>query len=331
MRTLELLIEFSQRYGADPELVNAGGGNTSAKVDGIMYIKCSGTALKEASEVSFAKMDLKKLFRIFERTYPEGDREREAAVLADMMACCTPGEEHKRPSVETLLHALFEQKFVLHLHPALINGLACSRGGEAEAKRLFGDAIVWVPACRPGYTLAKLMYEKMKTAKGRIGVVLLENHGVFFAADTPGELDRMLRDMTERLTGCIREFPKTGDGGAEPGYGKKLTKLSGCEYFCYNGSTTAKAFAESFEAVKDMLTPFNPDQVVYCGPGAGFIDDVEKAGAVNKRMAIVRGVGLYTFGSTEKQAQNAMLLAEDAMKIAVYSARSTPAIGSLWS
>ena len=147
MSTFDSLIEFSQRYGKDPELVNAGGGNTSAKVDGIMYIKCSGTALRDASEASFAKMDLKKLFDIFERRYPEGDREREAAVLADMIACRCPGEEHKRPSVETLLHALFEQKFVLHLHPALVNVAPVLQRGEAQA--LFGDAIVWSrPAAR---------------------------------------------------------------------------------------------------------------------------------------------------------------------------------------
>lgn len=319
MGTLESLIEFSRRYGSDPELVNAGGGNTSAKVGGIMYVKCSGTALRDASEASFAKMDLEKLLGLFGCGYPESDREREAAVLADMMACRVPGEEQKRPSVETLLHALFKQKYVLHLHPALVNGLTCSRGGEAEARRLFGDGVVWIPACRPGYMLAMQMYEKMKAASSKIGVVLLENHGVFFAADTPGELDSMLSDMTEKLNGCIREFPQISDSRPEPGYGEKLAKLAGCEYFCYNGSATARAFAAGFEVAKDMLIPFNPDQVVYCGPGAEYIDDPGKISAINKRTVIVRDVGIYTFGPTEKEAKNAMLLAEDAMKIAVYS------------
>ena len=117
---------------------------------------------------------------------------------------------------------------------------------------------------------------------------------------------------------AVSESSKTGDGGAELGYGK-TRRLSGYEHFCYNGSTTARAFAKSYAAAKDMLTPFNPDHVVYCGSGAEFIDDVEKVGAINKRMVFVRDAGLYTFGSTEKQAKNAMLLAEDALKIAVYS------------
>ena len=42
---LKTLTAFSNRYGADPELVLAGGGNTSAKDGDVLYIKGSGTAL----------------------------------------------------------------------------------------------------------------------------------------------------------------------------------------------------------------------------------------------------------------------------------------------
>ncbi len=319
MNTLESLIEYSRRHGANPELVNAGGGNTSAKEDGIMYVKCSGTALKDASAESFAKMDMKKLFVVLDRIYPESDREREALFLADMMASRCPGEENKRPSVETLLHALFPQKFVLHLHPALVNGLTCSKGGEAEAKRLFGEDIVWIPACRPGYILAMMLHEQFKDVKKAVSVVLLQNHGVFFAADTVPELDAMLASMMKKLTSCVREFPKTDDGKAEPGYGQKLAKLWSGEYYRFNGSTTARAFAASAESAKEMMIPFDPDQVVYCGPGAQFIGDINAVSNISLKVAILKGVGFYTFGKTEKEAANAMLLTEDSMKIAVYS------------
>ncbi len=321
MSTLELLIEFSRRYGANPELVNAGGGNTSAKEkeDGIMYVKCSGTALKDASADSFAKMELKKLFTVLERNYPEDDRKREAAFLADMMAARCPGEENKRPSVETLLHALFPQKFVLHLHPSLVNGLTCSKGGEKEAKRLFGEETVWIPACRPGYILAKKLHEKF-TGTGRFAdVVLLENHGVFFAADTVSGLEGLLDSMIKKLDACVREYPKIGDGQTEPGYGTKLAGLWGGDYFRFNGSSTAIAFAKSSEAAKDMMKPFTPDQVVYCGSGAQYIEDIGAAGNITSKVAIVGSVGFYTFGKTEKEATNAMLLTEDAMKIAIFS------------
>lgn len=320
MNTLCNLIEYSRRYGADPSLVNAGGGNTSAKQDGVMYIKCSGTALKDASEDSFAAMDMDALMKILTKKYPETDREREAAFLADVMAARRPGEENKRPSVETLLHALFPQKYVLHLHPALVNGLTCSAGGEALAHKLLGEDVVWVSACRPGYILGMMMYEKFKASGKNISIVLLENHGVFFAADTVPELDGMLAGMMKTLGECVREFPETENGTPEPGYGTSLAAKWGSKgAFCFTNSRAALDFARSREAAADMLTPFDPDQVVYCGPDAQFIENIDNVDKITSRVAVVRGVGIYTFGPTEKAARNALMLTEDAMKIAIYS------------
>ena len=39
------LRDFSARIGADPLLIQAAGGNTSVKADGVMWIKASGTWL----------------------------------------------------------------------------------------------------------------------------------------------------------------------------------------------------------------------------------------------------------------------------------------------
>ena len=49
MNERENLSQLSARIGADPLLVQAAGGNTSIKQDGVMWIKASGTRLKEAS------------------------------------------------------------------------------------------------------------------------------------------------------------------------------------------------------------------------------------------------------------------------------------------
>ena len=154
------LVEFSRKYGSDPELVLAGGGNTSMKEKGVLYVKGSGCSLSTIREENFVAMDLAKLLEILDKEYPAEDREREAMFLADVSKAKLPGEENKRPSVEALLHALFPQRYVLHLHPALVNGLTCGLDGEKIAGELFPDAI-WVEACRPGYTLAKLLLERL--------------------------------------------------------------------------------------------------------------------------------------------------------------------------
>lgn len=321
MQAIDVLIDYSRKYGADPSLVNAGGGNTSAKEGEVMYIKCSGTALKDATPDSFARMDMTALRKILTRHYPDTDREREAAFLADIMAARCPGEENKRPSVETLLHAIFPQKYVLHLHPALVNGLTCSRGGEALAREIFGDDVVWIPACRPGYILAMLMNDRFEAAGDRISVVLLENHGVFFAADTSEGLAALLDDMMARLSAHVEQQPDVLPDAPEPlpGTGARLAALGGFARWHFVGGRTAEELAANREAAEDMLKPFDPDQVVYCGAGAQFVEDAVTVASINSKVAIVRGMGVYAFGKDERSARNAMLLTADSMNIAVYT------------
>lgn len=226
------LVEYSRKYGSDPDLVLCGGGNTSMKENGILYVKGSGCALSSIEPENFVKMDLEKLRSLVSKTYPDNDTEREAMYLADVAKTKLPGEEEKRPSVEALLHGLFSQRYVLHLHPALVNGLTCGKNGEQAARELFPEAI-WVPACKPGYTLAKLLSEQMDEYTD---TVLLQNHGVFFAADTPEKLAELLDSMIAKLKACM------------PG-----------------------ELPEQLPAA-DITKPFTPDHIVYCGLGPDLPD-----------------------------------------------------------
>ena len=221
------LIDYSRKYGSDPELVLAGGGNTSMKENGILYVKGSGCSLSTIKEENFVKMDLAALLDILKKDYPSDDKAREAMFLRDVSLAKLPGEEEKRPSVEALLHAIFPQRYVLHLHPALVNGLTCGANGRQMAAELFPEA-VWVDACRPGYTLAKLLSDKIGPDTD---TVLLQNHGVFFAAETPEGLEALLSGMLDTLRACL------------PG-----------------------ELPEELEAV-DLSKPFTPDHIVYCGVG----------------------------------------------------------------
>ena len=233
---MQKLVEFSRRYGSNPELVLAGGGNTSMKENGVLYVKGSGCSLSTIRSVDFVAMNLDKLLTICGKQYPTEDKEREAMFLADVSAAKLPGEERKRPSVEALLHALFPQRYVLHLHPALINGLTCGADGRRIAAELF-PGVIWVNACRPGYTLAKRLADKIGPGTD---TVLLQNHGVFFASDTPAGLAKLLDGMISALKA---ELP-----GDLPG---------------------------ELEDV-DLSKPFTPDHIVYCGVGPK-LPDTENA------------------------------------------------------
>ena len=150
------LVKLSNDYGKNEDYVLAGGGNTSLKDEREMYIKGSGTTLATITEDGFVGMDRAKLSAMMTADYPSGDKEREAASLADMMAARLPGFEEKRPSVETTLHNLFPVRLILHIHPALVNGLTCGQEGERIAAEFFPGEHVWIPLSRPGYVLSLL-------------------------------------------------------------------------------------------------------------------------------------------------------------------------------
>jgi rhamnose utilization protein RhaD (predicted bifunctional aldolase and dehydrogenase) len=250
---LRLLTEISNFYGNDEEMVLLGGGNTSYKDENYLYVKASGTTLKTITEDGFVKMDRSKLARIWDKTYSDDIKEREAAALADLMDA-RDGDE-KRPSVETLLHDLFPQKFVVHTHPTLVNALTCAKDGFIHAERLFGDGVLWLPPTMPGYVLAKDVRDVLIKYKKKTGtdadVLFLENHGVFVAADTIDEI----KALTDKIIGTIKQSVDMACAD------EKIAGLLGLGW---------DKFAEKYGI-------FTPDHYVYRGDGLLFKDSVKIA------------------------------------------------------
>ena len=329
------LVSFSNKYGSDAELVLAGGGNTSAKDKDVMYIKGSGTTLGTITADGFVKMDRKKLSLMMEKEYPENDKEREALALSDMMEAKLPGQENKRPSVETLLHALFSTKYVLHLHPAAVNGMTCAVDGKRDILKMFPEA-VFVDICKPGYILAKVCNEKMTEYKRLYGreakLLFLQNHGVFFAADTESELGEMLENVLEKISTELRDYPdfSKSDVSRNEELCKKIAKLySDGAVAVHDTSKQSVEFSKSEAAAKPLMRPFTPDHIVYCKADPIFArsDDEldvlfsqyrEKHGYAPK-IVILKDKGFFAVSDNEKQALTAQLLFRDAMKIAVYA------------
>ncbi|MCK5199525.1 MAG: class II aldolase, partial [Spirochaetales bacterium] len=154
------LISLSRKYGADPDYVLAGGGNTSWKSDDLMVVKASGTELGNITEDGFVTLSMDKLRTIRAKKYPDNREEREERALEDLMDSRLSGQ-NGRPSVESLLHAIIPEKYIVHTHPAAVNGLTCSKGGKEKAMELFSDNCIWIPLVDPGYILAKTVDDEM--------------------------------------------------------------------------------------------------------------------------------------------------------------------------
>jgi len=180
---LKTIIELSHEFGT-PQYVKGGGGNTSAKNADTMWVKPSGTTLAGLTAATMVAMDRAKLGRLYGVPSPSAPAAREALVK-DMMAAAVRPDSKGRPSVEAPLHDTFSTRYVVHTHPALVNGMTCARDGEAVCRRLFPDAL-WMPYVDPGYTLCMEVRKALRARVARDGrepgLLFLENHGVFVAA-----------------------------------------------------------------------------------------------------------------------------------------------------
>ncbi len=337
MTRLKELVNMSHKYGSNPALVLAGGGNTSYKNEENIYIKGSGTALATIEEAGFVKMDRAKLALLWQKEYSSDEKAREAQVLADMMAAKCVGEEAKRPSVETLLHNLLAQRFVLHLHPAMVNGITCGKDGEQVCKRLFPEA-VWIESTKPGYILALLCKEKIdayKEAEGKEPQVLfLQNHGVFVAADEVEEIDGIMDQILNRIRGEVKRMP---DRRACAYNAAEVETVKEKLALLYGASSAVKHVANedimsltvSREAFEPVAHSFTPDHIVYCKTEPIYLEEAakleevfaayERAHGFKAKIVMIKDLGLFACADSEKNADTAALVFEDAIDIAVYS------------
>jgi rhamnose utilization protein RhaD (predicted bifunctional aldolase and dehydrogenase) len=198
---LQQITELSHKFGST-DYVHGGGGNTSAKTEDTLWVKPSGTALKTLRPDSFVALDRSKLSILYETQPPQDTGEREKFVknvLAEAKISSSAG----RPSVEALLHDSLSARFVVHTHPALVNGMTCARRGSEAATELFPQAL-WLDYFDPGITLCMEVRRRVKDYKSRIAcepkIVFLKNHGVFVAADTPRQIEQLYKLIIERLT-----------------------------------------------------------------------------------------------------------------------------------
>lgn len=208
-RYMKDLIRLSNEYGADTRYVVKGGGNTSLKDGNTMFVKASGYPLSTIKENGFVKMDLSKLASMWLKEYPVDESEREEVVLQDLMDARETGET-LRPSVEALLHSLIPFRFVVHLHPAIVNGLTCSVSGKDGAKQYFHDAL-WIDIVNPGFILAKKVKEKMeeyeKEHETAPKVIFLQNHGLFVASDSASGIDEIYEHIMKTLEHALIRKP----------------------------------------------------------------------------------------------------------------------------
>jgi rhamnose utilization protein RhaD (predicted bifunctional aldolase and dehydrogenase) len=205
---LEILTETTRKFGSD-KYVKGGGGNSSAKTKDTIWVKPSGTTMGNITADKFVALDRAKVLRMDEVSLA-GDVKKREALAKDIMAAAVLPDSSGRPSVEAPLHNLLEATYVIHTHPALVNGMTCAKNGEAVCRKLFPEAL-WMGYIDPGITLYQVVRDEVAEYKKKYGrqpeLIFLKNHGVFVSADTPERIGAMYDEIFAKLE---KEYAEAG-------------------------------------------------------------------------------------------------------------------------
>lgn len=312
MNDLKTIVELSHEFGT-VDYVKGGGGNTSVKNETTLWVKPSGTTLGGLTEKTFVAMDRAKINELYEIETPAEPAAREELVK-NLMAAAVENSAG-RPSVEAPLHNVFDAKFVVHTHPALVNGLTCAKGGEAACKRMFPDSL-WVEYIDPGYTLCMEVRERIEQYKASHGhepaILVLKNHGIFISANTSDEIRALYARVMDALKA---EYAKAGvslvldivDEPEAPEIEAQIKVLLGGD----------AAFVSSSGMFAYAPGPITPDHLVY-SKAFPFTAPLTAA-AITKYKAergyapkvVVAGGRVYGIGTSQKNADLALELAQD--------------------
>jgi rhamnose utilization protein RhaD (predicted bifunctional aldolase and dehydrogenase)/NAD(P)-dependent dehydrogenase (short-subunit alcohol dehydrogenase family) len=282
------LIELSQRFGRDPEFSRAGGGNSSAKIDGVLWIKPSGVPLATLTAQELVPLDPAPLLALLDAA-PGAEETGDDPVMRTAMAARLAPAGGRRPSVELLFHALIPERFVLHTHPIVINAVTCNRDGAALATRLFGDRVLWIPYTDPGLPLARAIAAARRAFEERTGapppgVTLLANHGLIVAADAARDIDEASAWLVETILAAMGDRAPAAGLGADrspaaadsraralvdeigPALRARLATGEHLRIVSFDDAPAAAAFTATPQGRAFALGgPLTPDQIVYTG------------------------------------------------------------------
>jgi rhamnose utilization protein RhaD (predicted bifunctional aldolase and dehydrogenase)/NAD(P)-dependent dehydrogenase (short-subunit alcohol dehydrogenase family) len=340
------LIEISKYYGADKNFVIAGGGNTSYKDEQTIWVKASGQSLAELTEEGLVALSRKKLQDISAKVYSDDPVKREDEVKTDLYKSIKDPLQNKRPSVETSLHEMIRYRFVVHLHPTLINGILCSRSAMNLILQLFGEKVLFVPYTDPGYTLFKKLEKEILKYRGNYSsdpeIIFLENHGAFVGADTTDEI----KSIYDRIISTIEKQVPYISGIEQLPYNPLLHKvLPGIRIMLsedkpkvirYRHNTLISKYYANQQEYHKISLPVTPDIIVYCKTRYLYIEQSSTAEKIldsfrtqlprykNEygylpKVIVIKDMGVIAVDDNYASAESVLDVYEDLVRISHYA------------
>jgi rhamnose utilization protein RhaD (predicted bifunctional aldolase and dehydrogenase) len=190
---LALRVYTSQLLGKEEDLVLHGGGNTSVKIDNVLYVKGSGWNLDTIEAEGFSPVDLDTLIEMASL-----DSLSDTEMVAQQRKALK-NPDAPNPSIEAILHAIIPYDFVDHTHADAVVTISNTPEAKERISELYGENMLIVDYIMPGFALAKSIYELTKSVDwDKLDGIILINHGVFtFDNSAKIAYDKMINIVTK--------------------------------------------------------------------------------------------------------------------------------------
>ncbi|ADR34985.1 class II aldolase/adducin family protein [Sulfuricurvum kujiense DSM 16994] len=328
---LAMRVYTSQLLGQSKELVLHGGGNTSVKIDNILYVKGSGWNLDTIEKPGFSPVNLDVLLEMATR-----ESLSDTQMVAEQRAAMQD-QSFPNPSIEAILHAIIPFDFVDHTHADAVVTLTNTPEGKMLVQKLYGENMLIIDYVMPGFELAKHIYAITRNIDwNTLSGMILMHHGVFtFDNDAARAYEKMIDIVTvaetylsEHVTLACGDCEGKGDPAIAIAVGMEAAKLRGCDlYPLLIDSPRAQLFSilPNLEVLvkKGGLTP---EHVIRIKPFPAIIDNDIAEGIAKfaqdykayfdanassvhicldlaPRYAVIKGVGIVVLGKDEKESR----------------------------
>jgi len=273
-------VALSRYAGSRFDLLQAGGGNSSVKLDKRrMLVKASGFSLSEVDlGKGFIVVDYPEIAGLLETPsrWSDDDKHRRDSKVSQLvtLAIETPGA---RASIEVFLHAILGQ-YVLHTHPIAVNIIASQSDWNKKLTALFADALC-VPYRTPGIELGLELNTQVKKYISNHGytprIIFLQNHGLIVSADSM----EAVQQITEDVVGKCSEWC-----GVDLGRYQLVTAIAKyvgdglVAYLCEDS-----AIVSLLKTKKTLFShkPYSPDSFVYCGAALLVVENLSDPGPLD--------------------------------------------------
>lgn len=283
MIELKNLIQMSKYAGERFDLVQAGGGNSSAKLkNNQMLIKASGYLLSDISiNVGYSKVYTNKISNIINNDAIKNEfSKRKKEILAKKLVEEATINKINRPSIETLLHSTL-YKYTLHTHPIVVNIIVIKKEWKEILLSIFKNKdMALVPYKTPGIDLALELNKVISNFKVIPKIIFLQNHGLIITSNNINDIQKITEivlekiekylkidmkkyKLTNKISKMINSFQKK----------QNISYLSEDRYLNEQLRKNKKLFLQK---------PFCPDSLVFCGVSAVVLKNLTDFGSLRK-------------------------------------------------